>query len=418
MYKQLAVFLLCGTVFLTCCHRKKPASAARSGQSAGVSEDRSLAVTEVSVSDPDHQYRLRSGFYEGSPAWKWTGQRFAVTLDKPEWNEPTYLVLDFTAPVELMDAVKTVVLTGKVNGVELGKTEYKKDGHYRYSRPVPDHVLQRSPAEVEFSLDKTPPVGDGHPQGLIVLSVSFQPEREEPVDRELQVRMARAGYQKLLAERNRQLPADKQAEMMKLFHNVPIWQHMWFHSVQIEKNPLDLWMMQDILYQVQPDFIIETGTWRGGSALYWAHVLNDLGLEKSRVFTADIQDLTQTAAQDPIWKKYVTFFLGSSTDPKIVAEITRQAQGHKVVVTLDSDHTARHVLNELHAYAPLVSHHSYLIVEDTHIDGVPTQPDFGPGPLAAVQKFLAEGGSKDFEQDFTREAFIMTFNPGGWLRRK
>jgi cephalosporin hydroxylase len=52
------------------------------------------------------------------------------------------------------------------------------------------------------------------------------------------------------------------------------------------------------------------------------------------------------------------------------------------------------------------------------MDGVPTAPDIGPGPFAAVQEFLDAGGKKDFEQDFGREAYIMTFNPGGWLRRK
>jgi len=67
----------------------------------------------------------------------------------------------------------------------------------------------------------------------------------------------------------------------------------------------------------------------------------------------------------------------------------------------------------------MVSRGSYLIVEDTHIDGIPTQPGAGPGPMAAVLRFLEKGSAgKAFEQDFSREACIMTFNPGGWLRRK
>jgi len=52
------------------------------------------------------------------------------------------------------------------------------------------------------------------------------------------------------------------------------------------------------------------------------------------------------------------------------------------------------------------------------MDGIPTQPGFGPGPATALRRFLAEGGSRDFEPDLTREALVMTFNPGGWLRRK
>jgi cephalosporin hydroxylase len=143
-----------------------------------------------------------------------------------------------------------------------------------------------------------------------------------------------------------------------------------------------------------------------------------MGLENSRVFTADIQDLTATAASNPLWKKYVTFIKGSSTAPEIVSNIAQRVQGHKVLVTLDSDHTASHVLSEMKAYSPMVSKGSYLVVEDTHMDGVPTDPNFGPGPMAAVLQFMKEGGSKNFEQDFSREAFIMTFNPGGWLRHK
>jgi cephalosporin hydroxylase len=132
----------------------------------------------------------------------------------------------------------------------------------------------------------------------------------------------------------------------------------------------------------------------------------------------DIQDLPGTAATNPLWKKYVTFMKGSSTATEVVSEIAQRVKGHTVLVTLDSDHSAEHVLAEIRAYAPMVNRGSYLVVEDTHMDGVPTAPTFGPGPLAAVLQFMKEGGKKDFEQDFSREAFVMTFNPGGWLRRK
>ncbi|MDP8982944.1 MAG: cephalosporin hydroxylase family protein [Acidobacteriota bacterium] len=79
---------------------------------------------------------------------------------------------------------------------------------------------------------------------------------------------------------------------------------MKFQNVPIIKNPLDLWMLQQIAYEVQPDFVVETGTWYGGSALYWAHTLNGMGLEKARVLTVDIQDFTnQGASAHPLWKK-------------------------------------------------------------------------------------------------------------------
>jgi len=412
MSKRATVFVICALALLTACHRKKAV------KSDAASQDKALPVTEAVVTDPDIQKRLLRGFFEGTTSWKWTGKDFAVSLDAPEWEQDTFLLLDFTVPVELLNEVKKVTVSAKVNGVDVGKETYGKDGRFRFWKQVPAKALERSPVEIEFSLDKAAHFSDGRPLGLIVLEVSLKPREEDIVNRDLQVRMARSGYQKLLAERDRKMPPEKQQELMKLFHDIPVWQHMWFHNVQIEKNPLDLWMMQEILYQLQPDFVVETGTWRGGSALYWAYTLNGLGLDKSRVITVDIQNLNQTASTDPLWKKYVTFYQGSSTDPKIVADILKTVQGHKVVVTLDSDHSMRHVLNELHAYSPMVPSHSYLVVEDTHIDGVPTQPDAGPGPLAAVQKFLTEDAGKSFEQDLTREAFMMTFNPGGWLKKK
>ena len=101
-----------------------------------------------------------------------------------------------------------------------------------------------------------------------------------------------------------------------------------------------------------------------------------------------------------------------------VKTLRRRVAGRKTLVALDSDHSMQHVLRELRLYSPMVSRSSYLIVEDTHLDGVPTHPEQGAGPLAAVLEFLAEGGRRDFELDLTRESTAMTFNPGGWLRRK
>ena len=86
------------------------------------------------------------------------------------------------------------------------------------------------------------------------------------------------------------------------------------------------------------------------------------------------------------------------------------------MVVLDSDHTKGHVLEELRRYAPLVSPTSYLVVEDTNINGHPVLPEFGPGPLEAIEEFLR--GSDDFFVDRTREKYFLTFNPGGYLAKK
>ena len=377
-------------------------------------------IFEVDVASQAFHDRLLRGFYDGTMGWKWTARQFAVSIDAPPpRDQPTRLILDLTIPNELIDSVGAVTLTGRVNRHQVGKQRYEKAGRYAFNVGVPVSALEQTPALVEFELDKAiKDPANGRELGLIVVSASLVHPESDVVDREAATERARQGYLQLLKERDLQMSREKQNELMKLFHDLPVWRRMWFHNVPIEKNPLDLWMMQQIIYEVQPEFIIETGTWRGGSALYWAHTLNGMGLESSRVFTIDIQDFTATAATHPLWKKYVTFFKGSSTDAAIVSEIASRVKGHKTLVVLDSDHTAKHVLGELRAYSPMVTRGSYLVVEDTHMDGVPTQPGFGPGPLAATLQFLKEGGAKDFEQDLSREALVMTFNPGGWLRRK
>jgi cephalosporin hydroxylase len=398
------------------CRNKQPPPAAQHQDTAKAGP----MVFELTVADPAFKDRLLRGFYEGSEAWRWTGRQFAVSLDAPPpLDANTFVVLDFTVPDELISGVHEVTVTAQVNGQRIGSQKYTAAGRYFLQFNVPPALLKQSPAEVEFDLDhvaKDP--ANGRELGLIVVGVSLHHPEETVVDRDAATQLARQGYLQLLKKRKLQLPIEKQNELMKLFHDIPVWSHMWFENVPIEKNPLDLWMMQQIIYETRPEFVIETGTFRGGSALYWAYTLNGMGLENSRVFTVDVQDLTPTAATNPLWKKYVTFFKGSSISPEIVSDIAGRVKGRKVLVTLDSDHSATHVLAELRAYSPMVTSGSYLVVEDTHIDGVPTQPDAGHGPLTAVLQFLKEGGNQDFEQDFSGEAFIMTFNPGGWLRRK
>ena len=377
-------------------------------------------IAEISIGTPAKKDRLLRGFYQGTAQWGWTGRTFAVLLDVPPRDEKTYVELDFTVPEELVRVTGPVVLTAKVNGIEAGKQRYDAVGRYVFSRLVPVQALERSPAEVQFELDKSAPdSGLGHETAVIAVSAALKQYTESAGFREERAQAARAGYAKVIQERNLRIPVEKQNEMMRLFHELPVWENTWFHNVRIVKNPLDLWMMQQIIAEVRPDFVVETGTWKGGSALYWASVLHSLGLESSRVLTVDLQDLTHDGARaDFLWKKYVDFYRGSSTDAEVVNSIASRVKGRKVIVTLDSDHAMPHVLKELRLYAPMVSHGSYLVVEDTHLDGLPTHPEIGPGPMAAVRTFLSENTDKDFEQDLSREAMLMTFNPGGWLHRK
>jgi cephalosporin hydroxylase len=182
----------------------------------------------------------------------------------------------------------------------------------------------------------------------------------------------------------------------------------WF-GYRLLKCPLDLWMYQELLVRTRPDFVVETGTFQGGSALYLAMILDQLG--HGRVITLDIAAPADWPAHSRI--DYVT---GSSTDDAIVRRVRDQVGGRRAMVVLDSDHTADHVHAELVAYSPLVQRGDYLIVEDTNVNGHPAYPSFGPGPMEAVNRFLAY--HDDFCIDERCERFLMTLCPRGYLRRR
>lgn len=180
-------------------------------------------------------------------------------------------------------------------------------------------------------------------------------------------------------------------------------------GVPINKCPMDLWIYQELLHRVRPAVVVETGTFWGGSALYFAG-LCDL-LDHGRIVTVDIE-VAEGRPDHP----RITHIVGSSTAPEIVDEVRRLVgDDSPVLVTLDSDHGYSHVQQELAAYADLVTTGSYVVVEDTNLNGHPVHPQFGPGPMEAVEEFLA--CDRRFEVDRECEKFFMTYNPRGYLRR-
>jgi cephalosporin hydroxylase len=176
------------------------------------------------------------------------------------------------------------------------------------------------------------------------------------------------------------------------------------------KCPLDLWRYQEILFDRRPDVIVESGTAHGGSASFLARMC-DL-IDHGRVITIDWRD--RGGPEHP----RIEYLLGSSTSPEIVEAVKERVQADEaVMVILDSAHTREHVLDELHAYGPIVTPNQYLVVEDTNVNGHPVRPDHGPGPMEAVEEFLREDAGREFAVDRECEKFLMTFNPGGYLLR-
>ena len=197
-------------------------------------------------------------------------------------------------------------------------------------------------------------------------------------------------------------------------HADDTWRKNSFLGIRTLQNPLDVWVTFEIIHKVKPDVIVETGTHHGGSAALWAMFLEHVNPE-GRVITIDIEDESAEARELPISRQRVDYLIGSSTDPKIVEEVQHRVAGKRVLVILDSAHYMEHVLDELRAYAPMVSRGSYIIVQDTAMNGHPTAPDYGPGPYEAVEAFLAE--TNDFVPDRSRERHMMTNNPMGFLER-
>jgi cephalosporin hydroxylase len=207
-------------------------------------------------------------------------------------------------------------------------------------------------------------------------------------------------------------------EFHKLYYDAAIyggtWQDTYWLGVHTAKCPLDLWVYQEILFKLRPDYVVECGTFNGGSALFLASMF-DL-LDRGRVITIDIEDNPERPQHDRI-----TYLSGSTTSPEVVSEVRSllaadgARSGKTVMVLLDSDHSKEHVAAELREYSPFVTKDSYLIVEDTNVNGHPVFSEHGPGPMEAVEEFLSQSG--DFEVDTEREKFFLTFNPKGYLRR-
>ena len=193
-----------------------------------------------------------------------------------------------------------------------------------------------------------------------------------------------------------------------VFYASNAWTQATWLGSQALKNPLDLWVYQEIMAETRPDVVIETGTYRGGSAHFLASVCDLLG--SGEVVSIDIEPQRDDYPEHP----RITYLAGrSSTDPDVLEEVRARVGGRRTMIVLDSDHSQAHVDAELEAYAPFVPVGCYLIVEDSNIRQI--RPDLMPGPLQSIETFMAS--RSDFAIDREREKFLLTFNPSGYLKR-
>lgn len=191
----------------------------------------------------------------------------------------------------------------------------------------------------------------------------------------------------------------------------------------IIQYPQDMVAMQEIIWSVKPDLIIETGIAHGGSLVYYASLLELIGGDAFILgVDIDIRDHNRKAIESHPMAKRIRMIQGSAIDPKIVSQVADIARGRKrILVTLDSNHTHEHVLQELKLYSPFVTRGSYLVVFDTVVEDMPKAlfPDrpWGPGdnPKTAVHEFLKANDRFAIDSEVENK-LLLTVAPDGYLK--
>jgi cephalosporin hydroxylase len=187
--------------------------------------------------------------------------------------------------------------------------------------------------------------------------------------------------------------------------------------------PQDMMAMQEIVWEVRPEVIVETGIAHGGSLVYYASLLELAGSGEVIGIDIDIRSHNRQAILEHPMSKRISMVEGSSIDPATVATVAQKVAGRRAVVVLDSNHTHDHVLAELRAYAGMTCVGGYCVVMDTLVEDMPERlaakdRPWGPGnnPKTAVAEFLKE--NSEFQIDDGIDAkLLITVAPGGYLRR-
>lgn len=190
-----------------------------------------------------------------------------------------------------------------------------------------------------------------------------------------------------------------------LIHSGGVWERTFWRGVVVSKLPSDLFIYQELIFALRPDYLIETGTHMGGSALFFADMMELNG--HGQVISVDSVFRPNRPEHPRV--RYIT-------DDSLHAAkgLREELKGKKGIVSLDSDHRREHVFNEMTAYAPLAT--EYMVVEDTNVNHPVWQSGYDDGgPMEAVQQFLPD--HPEFVSDWGAHKFLVTFNPDGWLRR-
>lgn len=199
-----------------------------------------------------------------------------------------------------------------------------------------------------------------------------------------------------------------------LYYSSFVWaEHTKYLGIEVMKFPTDMWVMQELITELKPDLLIETGTWKGGSALYYAHIMDMTGHGKVVTIDNDPKDNLPSN-----WR--IKYLVGDCLSDEVVNQVKKliPVNGH-VLVNLDSAHYKDHILKEMEIYSKFVTVGSYMVVEDG-ILGHPVKTkdkddNYVIGPYEAINEFLKS--HPEFESDRTKEKFQITANIKGYLRK-
>ncbi len=230
---------------------------------------------------------------------------------------------------------------------------------------------------------------------------------------------------------------EENIEGLKQDHDVQALSRIWLREITRHKYaynfswmgrpiiqfPQDMIAMQEIIWDVKPDLIIETGIAHGGSLVYYASLLEMLDGDGYVLgIDIDIRAHNRKAIETHPMFKRIQMIEGSSTSDEVATQVAEHSRDKKsVLVVLDSNHTHEHVLEELKIYAQHVTRDSYIVVFDTLLEDIPDdlaqdRPwGIGNNPKTAVRQFLSD--TDEFVVDKGRERLLLTNNWKGYLKR-
>lgn len=199
---------------------------------------------------------------------------------------------------------------------------------------------------------------------------------------------------------------------LQWFHESNIWKQVHYRGVRTLKLPLDMWNYQEIIMEHGVEWVIETGSRHGGSALFFADTLRNAG-RKGKVISIDLYPELDPRTRH---NQDIIFITADSGAPQIVQQVESLLPPDRgpLFLILDSDHACAHVRRELDIWVPFLKPGDYLVVEDTVVNGHPVRPEHGPGPLEAIRGYLQDHPGQLKPDSAREQKFGASFAPEGY----